>query len=438
MNANANPRLNARDRDAIVQALMAGVVPRVGLPHVQVGRNVEVTALVRDIERVTEGGSGVRFVIGEYGAGKTFFLNLVRLVALEKKCVTIHADLAPERRLHASNGHARALYTEAVRNMATRTRPEGGALQSVVEKFIGECMRQAEGGGSSPETVIQQRLVTLEDHVGGYDFVTVLRAYWRGSENGDDELRSAALRWLRGEYSTKTEARAALGVRNVIEDSNVYDSIKLLSAFVRLAGYSGLVVVFDEMVNVYKLQHAQSREKNHEQILRIVNDVLQGSARHLAFVFGGTPEFLTDSRRGLYSYEALQSRLSENAFARDGIVDVSGPVVRLQSLSQEELLLLLRKVRAVFEAGGERRLVDDEGIMAFMGHCFRKVGEAYFRTPRNTVKAFAQLLAVLEQNPSVTWRELLGDVEVARDNGRAAETAVEEGGQDDDLVNVAL
>jgi hypothetical protein len=439
MNANVNQRLNARDRDSIVQALMAGVVPRVGLAHVQVGRNVEVTALVRDIERVVEGGSGVRFIIGEYGAGKTFFLNLVRLVALEKKCVTIHADLAPERRLHASNGHARALYTEAVRNMATRTKPEGGALQSVIEKFIGECMREAEESGVSPEAVIQRRLVALEDHVGGYDFVTVLRAYWRGSENGNDDLKSAALRWLRGEYSTKTEARAALGVRNIIEDSNVYDSIKLLSAFVRLAGYSGLMVVFDEMVNIYKLQHAQSREKNHEQILRIVNDVLQGSAQHLAFVFGGTPEFLTDSRRGLYSYEALHSRLSENSFARNGIVDVNGPVVRLQSLSQEELLLLLRKVRAVYDAGKTETVISDEGIMAFMTHCFRKVGEAYFRTPRNTIKAFAQLLSVLEQNPSVDWRSLLDGVEVTKDQGRIAETTVEEGDDvDGDLTTIRL
>ncbi len=438
MNANVNQRLNARDRDSIVQALMAGVVPRVGLAHVQVGRNVEVTALVRDIERVAEGGSGVRFIIGEYGAGKTFFLNLVRLVALEKKCVTIHADLAPERRLHASNGHARSLYTEAVRNMATRTKPEGGALQSVIEKFIGECMREAEGDGASPEAVIQRRLVELEDHVGGYDFVTVLRAYWRGSETGNDDLKSAALRWLRAEYSTKTEARSALGVRNIIEDSNVYDSIKLLSAFVRLAGYSGLVVVFDEMVNIYKLQHAQSREKNHEQILRIVNDVLQGSARHLAFVFGGTPEFLTDSRRGLYSYEALHSRLSENAFARNGAVDVAGPVVRLQSLSQEELLLLLRKVRAVFDAGRDVTVISDEGVMAFMTHCFRKVGEAYFRTPRNTIKAFAQLLSALDQNPDRTWQELIGDVDVAKDNGRLTETTVEEGGSDDDLTTIRL
>jgi hypothetical protein len=427
---NATPRLNPRDRDTIVQALMAGVVPRVGLAHVQVGRSVEVSALVKDVDRVVDGGSAVRFVIGEYGAGKTFFLNLVRLVALEKKCVTISADLAPERRLHASNGHARAFYSEAIRNMATRTKPEGGALQNVVEKFVGDSLKEAAEGGSSPEAVIARRLAPIEEHVGGYDFVTVLKAYCRGHEAGDDEVKSAALRWLRGEFSTKTEARVLLDVRNVIDDANVYDSIKTMSAFVRVAGYAGLFVLVDEMVNIYKLQHSLSREKNHEQILRIVNDVLQGSARNLAFVFGGTPEFLTDTRRGLYSYEALQSRLSENAFAANGLVDTSGPVVRLRKLSQEELLLLLRNVRRVFDSGAERQTISDDGIIAFMAHCRKKIGDAYFSTPRNTVKAFAQLLSVLEQNPSAKWQDLIGSVAIARDDGALADKASEDGSDD--------
>jgi hypothetical protein len=431
------PRLNARDRDVIIQALMAGVVPRVGLAHVQVGRNAEVSAIVKDIERVTEGASAVRFVIGEYGAGKTFFLNLMRLVALEKKCVTVHADLAPERRLHSTNGSARALYVEAVRNMATRTKSEGGALANVVEKFISECMREADATGRSPDVVIQTRLSTLEDHVGGFDFVTVLKAYWHGSVNDDESLKSAALRWIRGEYSTKTEARSHLNVRNIIDDSNVYDSFKLLSAFIKLAGYSGLLIVLDEMVNIYKLQNAQAREKNHEQILRIVNDVLQGSAENIAFLFGGTPEFLTDGRRGLYSYEALKSRLSENSFAVNGLVDLSGPVIRLQSLSQEELLILLRKIRAIFAAGSDLVHVSDEELILFMQHCFKKVGEAYFRTPRNTIRAFAQLLSVLEQNPVSTFGQLVSGVAVAVDAGRAADLQVEPE-QDDDLTTIRL
>lgn len=432
--------IRGKDRDTILQALAAGVVPRTGLQHIQVGRAGEVSALVRDIDRIADGGAALRFIIGEYGAGKTFFLNLIRLVALERKLVTVHADLAPDRRLHATGGQARGLYAEAVRNMATRTKQDGGALASVVEKFITECARESERNGTAVERVIDERLAHMQELVGGYDFATVLKAYWRGSENGDEILKGAALRWLRGEYSTRTEARQALGVRAIIDDADVYDGLKLLAAFVRQAGYSGLLVVFDEMVNLYKLQSAQARNQNFEQILAILNDVLQGNVSGLGFLFGGTPEFLMDTRRGLYSYPALQSRLAENAFARDGLVDFTGPVIRLQSLTPEELLVLLGNVRNVFAlADPERHLVPDEALTAFMTHCSQHIGEAYFRTPRSTIKAFVQLLAVLDQNPGTDWRSLLGDIELASD---ADDGYGDEGnsgaGADDELSSLRL
>lgn len=424
--------IKARERDVILQALSAGVVPRTGLRHIQVGRAAEVGALIRDIDRISDRGSGLRFVIGEYGAGKTFFLNLIRLIALERKLVTIHADLAPDRRLHATGGQARNLYAEAVRNMATRTKPEGGALASVVERFVTECMKDAEGRGLPVEKVIDERLAHLQDHVGGYDYAAVLKAYWRGSEEGNEPLKAAALRWLRGEYSTKTEARQHLGVRNIIDDSDVYDSLKLLAAFVQLAGYAGMLVVFDEMVNLYKLQSSQGRSQNYEQVLRMLNDVLQGNVGGIGFVFGGTPEFLLDTRRGLYSYQALQSRLAENAFAANGLVDLSGPVLRLQSLTPEDLLILLSNLRAVFACGDQSKyLVPEEALTAFMDHCSKRIGEAYFRTPRNTIKAFVQFLAVLEQNPGTDWRSLLGGVDVVVDRGDTQEEIVDEEGAQD-------
>lgn len=424
--------IRRKDRDLIVQALSAGVVPRVGLRHIQVGRSREVGALVRDIDRIADSGSAVRFVIGEYGAGKTFFLNLVRLIALERKCVTVHADLAPDRRLHATGGQARGLYAEAVRNMATRTKPEGGALPSIVERFVTECLREAEDATSPVERVIDRRLAPLLDMLGGHDFSTVIKAYWRGHEEGDDTLKSASLRWLRAEYPTKTEARQALQVRSIIDDADVYDTFKLLSAFVRIAGYSGLLVVFDEMVNLYKLQSSQARNQNYEQLLRILNDVLQGNVEGLGFVFGGTPEFLLDSRRGLYSYQALQSRLAENSFATEGRIDMSGPVLRLQSLSPEDLLILLSNIRSVFALGDDTaNLVPDEALTAFMDHCSKRIGEAYFRTPRNTIKAFVQFLSVLEQNPGTRWQDLIGGVAPEQDEPDELDA-------DDELVDLRL
>ncbi|SDG20431.1 P-loop protein of unknown function [Lentzea fradiae] len=404
-------RIRPRDRDAIIQSLRAGVVPRSGQQHVQVGRAREVESLLRDLDSVADGGSTARFVIGEYGSGKTFFLNLIRAAALKKRLVTMHADLAPDRRLHATGGQARSLYAELARNTSTSAKPDGGALAGIVERFVSQALTTAREQGVAPEIVIRQRMAELSELVGGYDFGTVVEAYWRGHDTGHEQLKIDAVRWLRGEFTTKTEARAALGVRTIVDDASFYDQLKLLSRFVRMAGYSGLLVCLDEMVNLYKLTSSQARSANYEQILRIVNDSLQGISTHVGFLFGGTPEFLMDTRRGLYSYEALQSRLAENAFATNGLVDHSGPVLRLTNLTQEDFYILLTKLRHVHASGDPQQyLVPDEALHAFMHHCSQNIGDAYFRTPRTTIREFLNLLSVLENNPGQPWEPLIGGV----------------------------
>lgn len=414
MTASATPRpIRPSERDAVLQSLRAGVVPRIGQRHIQVGRAQEVKALVGDIERIADGGSAIRFAIGEYGSGKSFFLNLIRSIALEQKLVTLHADFSPDRRLHATGGQARSLYTELMRNLSTRASPDGGAMPSVVERFITESLRSAVERSLDPETVIRERLADLQELVGGYDFADVISAYWRAHETENEQLKSDVIRWLRGEFATKTDARKALGVRTIIDDSSFYDQLKLFARFVRLAGYSGILICLDEMVNLYKLSNTQARNSNYEQVLRILNDCLQGTAAGLGFVFGGTPDMLLDTRRGLYSYSALQTRLAENSFAINGLVDFTGPVLRLENLSPEDMYVLLEKLRHVSAAGDQTRyLIPDEGLTAFMNHCALRVGDAYFRTPRTTIKEFVSLLAVLEQNPEAKWDQLIERVNI--------------------------
>ena len=417
----SNTRIRPRDRDAILQSLAAGVVPRRGLQHVQVGRAKEVSALLGDLNRVIGGGSAIRFVIGEYGSGKSFFLQLIRMAALELQMVTMHGDLTPDRRLFATGGQARAMYAELARNLSTRTNPEGGGLNSVVERFIGEAQKTARATSSDTESVIRRHLASLEELVGGYDFASVVAAYWRGYEQGNSDLQSSAVRWFRGEYTTKTDAKRDLGVRRIVDDGNVYDQLKLLARFVCLAGYKGLVVSLDEMVNLYKLANTQARKSNYEQILRIVNDCLQGSVSHLGFLMAGTPEFLTDTRRGLYSYEALQTRLSENIFTSAGLKDFSGPVLRLANLTAEELFVLLTKLRHVHANGDPTAYtLPDESLHAFMKHCSDRIGEAYFRTPRSTIRAFVQLLMILRDNPDTSWVDLIGTADL----GDEADTSI--------------
>jgi len=419
--------IRPKDRDAVIQSLRAGVVPRSGQHLIQVGRTREIETLVSDIDRITDGGSGFRTVIGEYGAGKTFFLNLVRAVALEKKLVVASADLNPDRRLHASGGQARSLYAELMRNISTRTKPDGGALPGIVEKFISNAKSEAKVAGLATEVVVRQKLEQLTELVNGYDFADVIAAYCRGFEDGNDQLKADAVRWLRGEFSTRTDAKQALGVRSIVDDASMYDQLKLMARFVRLAGFAGLLVSLDELVNLYKLANTQARNANYEQILRILNDSLQGTAVGLGFVLGGTPEFLLDTRRGLYSYPALQSRLAQNTFASGELVDFSGPVVRLSSLTPEDFYVLLQKVRHVY-AGGDasKHLLPDNGIFSFMEHCSNRIGDTYFRTPRTTITSFVNLLAVLEQNAGTQWETLLGGIEVAADKGGSGDLATDD------------
>ena len=433
--------MSRRERDAVVSSLRAGVVPRVGQRLIQVGRSRELETLIQDIGRIAEGGSTFRVVIGEYGSGKTFFLNLVSAVALEKKLVVASADLNPDRRLQATGGQARSLYSELMRNMATRPKPEGGALAGIVEKFVGTALSEAKLSGKTVGEVIHAKLEQLKEMVNGYDFADVIAAYWQGHESGNEQLKSDAIRWLRGEFNTKTDARQALGVRVIVDDAAFYDQLKLLGRFCRLAGYAGLLVCLDELVNLYKLANTQARNGNYEQILRILNDSLQGTTEGLGFVLGGTPEFLLDPRRGLYSYPALQSRLAENTFAKEGLVDFTGPVVRLAGLTPEDFYVLLGKLRDVYASGDvTKRLLPDEALTAFMEHCQKRLGESYFRTPRTTITAFVNLLAVLEQNPDAEWRTLLGQVEVAKDEGGTADLQVEAGdqGPGDELTSFRL
>lgn len=428
--------IRPKDRDAVLQSLRAGVVPRIGQHLIQVGRAKELEALIQDVGRVADGGSSFRVVVGEYGAGKTFFLNLVRAIALEKKLVTVHADLNPDRRMHASGGQARSLYAELAKNMSTRTKPDGGALAGIVEKFIGQAKTEAKASGRTSEEVIRSQLNQLTEMVNGYEFADVIAAYCCGFDEGNEQLKGDAIRWLRGEFSTKTDARAALGVRTIIDDASVYDQLKLMARFVKLAGYGGMMVCLDELVNLYKLANVQARNSNYEQILRILNDSLQGSAEGLGFVLGGTPEFLLDTKRGLYSYTALQSRLAENTFATNGFVDYTGPVIRLASLIPEDFYVLLDKIRVVHAFGDvTKAILPQEAIPAFMAHCAMRLGDTYFRTPRTTITAFINLLAVLEQNPSADWRQLIGTLEVEKDTGGVADVATE---GDDEFASFRL
>lgn len=406
--------IKRRERDAVLQSLQAGLVPRTGLHLIQVGRKDEVIATLADLERIEQGGSAFRIVMGRFGSGKSFFLNLVRTLALQKRLVVVSADMTMERRINASGGQARALFSELMKNLATKSKPEGGALRNLCEGWISGIQNEVKTAGGTDEEVkrrIFADLKDLQDSVGGFEFAEVLSKYYEGYATGNDALQGAALRWLRGEYTTKTDARAELGVRRIIDDGNFYDSLKLMAAFCIKAGYTGLLVNLDEMVVLsHRLPSARARQANYEAILAMLNDCLQGSVQNLGFVLGGTDEFLEDKKRGLYSYEALRSRLAENRFAGQDVQDFSGPVLRLQNLSAEDLFVLLRNIRHVHAFGDESKYkVPDEALKAVLKKASETLGADYYKTPRDIIRSFVGLLNVLDQNPNRDWQSFLGN-----------------------------
>jgi hypothetical protein len=403
--------IKPRERTAILQSLAAGVVPKIGLHHIQVGRKQELETLISDLRNIEDSAATIRFVIGRFGSGKSFFLNLIRTVALERNFVVLQADITVERRLYSTGGHAKALYTALVQNMCTKAKPEGGAMPGVVEKFVIDIHNQvgAEASLEQVENTIKKRLSPLLELTHGTNFVRVMARYVEGFSAQNDDLVNSAARWLRGEYGTKTEARQDLDVRDIIQDSHIYDMLKVWASFVRLAGYKGLFVNFDEMVVLSeRLNDKTARCKNYEIILQILNDCLQGQVEGLGFCFAGTEDFLSDKKRGLFSYEALATRLADNPFTSPGIVDTSGPVVRLQPLTREDLYVLMDRILTVHACGNQDKcLMDHEAIVSFMNFCERRLGTSYFMTPRDAVQQFVSLIRVLEQNPTKTVNDFL-------------------------------
>ena len=398
----------------ILNSLKGGVVPRIGLPYITVGREVEIQALLHDLDLIADGGASFRFLVGRYGSGKSFLIQTIRTHSMGENFVVADADLSPERRLQGGQGQGLSTYRELIRNLSTKTRPEGGALALVLDRWVINIQRKAaEECGSSSGTVYDQAfhsvleafLEPLCELVHGYDFSAVLKIYAFAFAEEDMEAKACVVKWLRGEYRTKTEARRDA----CIADDSWYDYLKLLAEFLTGAGYKGLVVMIDELVNLYKIPNSVTRQNNYEKILTMYNDTLQGKAHHLGIIMGGTPQSIEDRRRGVYSYEALRSRLTQGRFASEGLSDMLAPVIRLNPLTYEELLVLIEKLADIHAGYFEyQRSLTEDDLVSFLQIEFGRVGSDSHLTPREVIRDFIELLDIVYQNPDASVSSLLG------------------------------
>ena len=424
-------KLPRRIAQTLINSLKGGVVPRVGLQYITVGRAAEIDALLRDVEIIAEGGASFRFIMGKYGSGKSFLLQTIRNYVMAKNFVVVDADLSPERRLQGTRGQGLATYKELIRNMSTKTKPEGGALSLILDRWINNVQQEAlessglRLGDPALAAAVEQRISAvihaLNEMVHGFDFARLLTLYYRAHLSGDEMQKARVLKWFRGEYSTKTEAKQELGVNIVITDDDWYEYLKLFAAFLKQAGYSGMLVLIDELVNIYKIPHAITRQYNYEKILTMYNDAMQGKASHLGFILCGTPQCMEDPRRGVYSYEALRSRLAEGHFS--GVhKDLLSPVIRLLPLTNEEMLILIEKLADIHAGLYEyQQIVTQQDMVDFIAIEFARIGADTHITPREVIRDFIEVLDIVYQNPRLKVRELLGS-----DSFRFAQNAVNE------------
>lgn len=432
-------KIPKRVLNSLLISVSAGVVPRIGAPYIAIGRKDEIGALLSDLEQVNEGCGTMRFIVGRYGSGKSFLMQLIRGYALERNFITADADLSPERRLYGASGSGVATYRELMKNMASKTSPDGGALPKMIARWIDGMKAELLAEGLDPESErfvsslnarVAQKLREVEFMVGGFDFSRVITEYYRASSEGNDEKRSACLRWLRGEFATKTEARSALGfpVSVIVDDENWYDFIKLWAILVRFIGYRGLIVFIDECVNLYKINHRVSRENNYEKILSMFNDTLQGRAEGLGLILGGTPQFMDDPRRGLFSYEALRSRLCDSRFASEEYRNLIGPVIRLKRLSDDELFALISRVTKLYAVNyGKEPRITEADMVRFLELSLSRAGADSMITPREMLRDYMTVLNILMQNDEVTFDRVVEGAFGGTEAVSAAEATEEKG-----------
>ena len=422
-----NIKIPRRIAQTVLNSLKGGVVPRIGLPYIAVGRKNEIEALLHDIEIISEGGASFRFIVGRYGSGKSFLIQMIRNYVMDKGFVVADADLSPERRLQGTKGQGLATYRELISNLSTKTKPEGGALTLVLDKWINSVQTlatQETGFGydnpqlqAAVDRKIQEVTSSISELVHGFEFARLLTAYYHAYIDGNDELKAKVTRWFRGEYALKKEAKDDLGINIIITDDNWYEYIKLFSAFFRQAGYTGMIIFIDELVNIYKIPNSITRQYNYEKMLTMYNDTLQGKARHLGIIMGATPQTVEDKHRGVFSYEALRSRLSEGKFSRPGTRDLLAPIIRLEALTAEEMLVLCEKLSAMHSGlyNYDNKLTVSD-LEIFIKTEFSRIGADQNITPREVIRDFIEVSDLLYQNPGLRLQDLLksGDFEFAK------------------------
>jgi hypothetical protein len=250
----------------------------------------------------------------------------------------------------------------------------------------------------------------IEGLVNGFEFASVLICYFDGYLESDEQKKSNALRWFRGEYGTKSEARREIGINYIITDETWYENLKIFALFLVRAGYKGLYVMVDELAYLYNLHNRTTRQNNYEKILAIYNDCLTGKAQYLGIIMGAVPQCVEDTDTGIFSYGALRSRLSPGKFATENDRDLSSPIINLRPLTVDEMFVLTEKLAEIHAELYDYDIdISNDEITAFLKAEYERVGAAEQITPREIIRDFIEILNIMYSNKNKRVSDILAD-----------------------------
>lgn len=417
-------RIPKRKAIVLLNALQGGVVPRVGLGYISVGREQEINALLRDIEVIENGGSTFRLISGNYGTGKTFLIQTIKEYLLDKGFVTCDCDLSPERCFIGTNGKNKGLATfqKLVSNISIKTCPEGGALQYILDDFISKIVMDEENNTSAASNInskesarksFQKFLIPFRTKVHGIEFTNILLRYYDAYQSNDFDEINRCLKWLKGEYRLRSEVKNDFGSSIMITDDDWFDFLDLYVTLFKIIGFKGLFIMFDEVINLFRIINPSYRLKNYEKVLNMYNDTLQGKVKNVGIILAGTPESIYDSTKGLFSYEALKSRLYFANPLQTKINPLS-PIITLSPLTQSDLVVLLERLSVIHsEVTGYNNEISLEEILSFLQYVYGH--SEVVATTRSIIRDFLNLLNTKNDDNSLSFEDVLKNIAPSSD-----------------------
>lgn len=393
--------------ESIINALKNGNVPPEGVGEICVGRERELEEFDKIFSKVKDGAAVTRFLNGEFGSGKSFFLKLLEERALADNFVVAKVTLSRDVPFNKFE----VVYRSIVASLRCKT---GTSLEHIIEKWTTQLRMMALRETTDPYQ--QERIVIdninndlKEVRKHATTFAAAIENYYKLSARGDQETAKYAMAWLSGEKNIPYTIKRQFGVKGDIDRENAFKYLEALSSFLMALKYSGLIILIDEAEHIMTLHTKKLRDTAYDYMRFIYDECSLGRFHNTLFIFAGTPEFFEDPKMGVPSYTALNERIED--VLNTEFKDLRKPIIRLDGFKKDNLMELSDRLISMheevyeWEAKPVRESLD--GIIARHEANAELTG---YISPRNFVKSFISVLDVVQQNPELRSEEEILDL----------------------------